>query len=515
MWKSMTWKKIKDLIPSEQPEDAPDDDSSKIPLDIIEFIEKFRIIKGKPFSFKGREYLYEIYRDPADENYIVKGRQTEVTELAINWLIFHLITHPGTVGLYASDRDEHVKIFSRDRLRKGAIGQSKKLRPLVKSANERYVEFTNGSVLHMISGWDDFEEARSLAVDFAVIDEVQSLNVAAVPVLRESLRKSEYGCLLIIGTGSDYGDEWYEMWHRGSQKEWDSQAKKWNAKNLESDGISSYHISQYMVPDISQEEIEKNKKGSTPRYITTEIEGQWHKGLRRPLTAKEMITLFDKNLDLTPPDKVNHTLPIYAGFDWGGGTQAFTVAWIWQLTNENVPRFKLLHIEKITDQSTEVQADRAIELIRKFEVDQVVMDAGGGTRQVEKISKTFAQRVFTVNYRYDAANPYEIIRPEHRVNLDRTWIIETIIDLIKRPEPSKEHPDGIPRIHLPYRDPEKTEWLIDHFTCIEAETSESNGKSFVKYVHSESTNDDALHAAGYAYMAWIVHQNRDWRWVRF
>src|SRR6185312_3549492 len=511
----MTWKKIKNLIPSEPPEDGLDDESSKIPQDIVKFVEKFRIIKGKLFSFKDREYLYEMYRDPAKEKYIVKGRQTEITEFAINWLLYQLLTHPNSVGLYASDRDQHVKVFSRDRLRKGAIWNSKLLRSFVKEENERYVEFTNGSVLHMISGWDDFEEARSLAVDFAVIDEIQSLNVSAIPVLRESLSKSEYGLLTVIGTGSDYGDDWWQMWHRGSQKEWNSQTKKWDAKNPESDGISSYRISQYMVPDISNVEIEKKKKGSPPRYIATEIEGQWHKGARRPLTTKEMMTLFDRNLDLTPAEEVNHNLPIYVGIDWGGGTQAHTVVWIWKLVNENVPRFKLLHLEKIDDPSTENQADRAIELIRRFEVDQVVMDAGGGTRQVEKLSKTFGSRIFKVNYRYDAANPVEIFRKEHRLNCDRTWIIETIIDLIKRPEPNANYPDGIPKIHLPYKDPEKTEWIIDNFTCIEAETSNAGGKEFVKYVHPESMPDDALHAAGYAYLAWVVHQGQGWSWVRF
>lgn len=52
--------------------------------------------------------------------------------------------------------------------------------------------------------------------------------------------------------------------------------------------------------------------------------------------------------------------------------------------------------------------------------------------------------------------------------------------------------------------------MIEHFTCIESETAESSGKSYVKYTHPEETNDDALHAAGYAYLAWLVSKGSRW-----
>lgn len=161
-----------------------------------------------------------------------------------------------------------------------------------------------------------------------------------------------------------------------------------------------------------------------------------------------------------------------------------------------------------------VAESMAIELIRKYEVDQVVMDAGGGIRQVEKLTKQFGPRAFKCNYRYDSINPVEIMRSERRVNCDKTWLIETIVDLIKTPEASATYPDGIPRVHIPYRDPSKIDWITENFTCIEAYTADSGGKNIVKYDHGAETNDDALHAAGYAYLAWIVHQGQGWSWVR-
>lgn len=505
---------------------GPIEDFSHITLDdIVTWTTKARMLKGKPFSFEGRKYLEKPYRSTASEMNIVKPRQMEITEFALNWLLYNLINNPYSVGLYMSDRQDHVGIFSKLRLQAGAIEQSPYLKSKMvpREHNVSWQPFVNGSHLYMFSAWGDFEAARSIPVDFAVVDEMQSVNVEALPVLKQSMSKSPHRRLLKIGTGSDEGDGWWNEWHEGTQFEWNKEVIDSDGtrgiwlpmpNTAEVPGIESYKISQHMAFWIPESEIERNRRLYTPRRFINEVEGWWFKGMRRPLLAKEMMTLFDKNLDFTPSDQVNHTLPIFAGFDWGGGTQAFTVAWIWQLVSENIPRFKLLHLEKISDPSTEAQADRAINLIDKFEIDQVVMDSGGGTRQVEKLSKKYGPRVYKVNYRYDAADPVEIIPKEHRINCDRTWIIETIIDLIKRPEPNSNYPNGIPRIHLPYRDPLKIEWIIDHFTCIEAETSSAQGKDFVKFVHDESTNDDALHAAGYAYLAWVVTKRNEWRWIR-
>jgi hypothetical protein len=371
----------------------------------------------------------------------------------------------------------------------------------------------------MYSAWDNFEAARSIPVDFAAIDEMQSVNVEALPVLKESMSKSKYKKIIKVGTGSDEGDGWYDEWHRGTQWIWNDgvldksgNLGSWvRAPNTELvPGVNSYWITQFMAKWITKEELNYKLKTYTPRRYINEVDGWWFKGLRRPLIAKEIQNLFDRNLAITEEDKVNETWPIFMGIDLGGGTSAHTVAWIWQLVKKSAPRFKVLNVVKIDDPSTEKQADKIANLIHKYKVYRVVSDAGGGIRQVEKLSERYKQRFFRCHYRYDANNPYEVIDSEMRVNVDRTWIIETIIDLIKRPEDHPDYPMGVPRIQVPYKDQEKIEWIIDHFTCIEAETAENNGRQYVKYAHGAETNDDALHAAGYAYIAWLVWQKNQW-----
>ncbi|MDE2588792.1 MAG: hypothetical protein KGL95_03915, partial [Patescibacteria group bacterium] len=66
------------------------------PDDIVNWVKKYRKIDGKQFSFQERQYLLPIYHDPAKEIYIVKARQMEATEFALNWILFHLLKNPNT-----------------------------------------------------------------------------------------------------------------------------------------------------------------------------------------------------------------------------------------------------------------------------------------------------------------------------------------------------------------------------------------------------------------------------------
>ncbi|MGI0101823.1 MAG: phage terminase large subunit family protein [Nitrosotalea sp.] len=486
------------------------------PQDLVEWAEKVRWLKGVPFRLDGREYLLDIYRDKSQEINIVKARQMELTEFGLNWLYYNLIMHPYATGLYMSDRQSHVEIFSQ-RLR-NAVKESPSLKSLVvpgKSSLSRQ-PFKNGSVLYMYSAWGDFGAARSIPVDFAVVDEMQSVNVAALPVLKETLSKSKYGKLVKIGTGSDEGDEWWNEWHRGTQFYWDAENLKWQKtpNTDEIENIQSYRLNQRMAKWISEEKIAHKLKAYSPRTFINEVEGWWFKGMRKPILEKEMRILFDRNIGFTPSEEVDHTMPLYMGIDWGGGTQAFTVPWIWQLTNPRAPRFELLYTTKITERSTEKQADMMINLIDKYDVDRVVIDEGGGARQVEKLSKQYGDRVIKCHFRPRPGDPFEKISGENRVNVDRTWMIESIIDLIQRPEETKDFDFPIPRIHIPARNLEDVEWLLDHFTCIEAESIETGTGTHTKYTHPEETNDDALMACGYSLMAWLYDKDSEWFWKR-
>jgi len=105
------------------------------PLDLVEWTEANRLLKGQPFSFVDRDYLPPIYRDNHSNILVVKARQMEMTEFLVNWLIYNLTTHPNTVGIYCAPRADQVSRFSRDRLRR-AIKDSPQLRHNLEVARE-------------------------------------------------------------------------------------------------------------------------------------------------------------------------------------------------------------------------------------------------------------------------------------------------------------------------------------------------------------------------------------------
>ncbi|MGI0046893.1 MAG: hypothetical protein ACREBB_06875 [Nitrosotalea sp.] len=304
-------------------------DTEEIPANRIDWTLKFRRLKGLAFSFADRPYLTKIYLDQSPEINIVKPRQMEITELGLNWLLHNLSLHKYSVGLYMTDRFSHVEIFSNLRLRQGAIETSPKLKKLVVSekGNVSWLPFGNGSNLYMYSAWGNFEAARSIPADFVVVDEMQSVNVEALPVLKETMSKSKFKKILKIGTGSHEGDDWYKEWHRGTLYEWkksqadpitDIEEFDWiNDTDTKVDGINSYHLSQSMAPWITQVDITYKQHSYTPRRFANEVEGWWYRGMRKPLLETDIRALMDSTLDFAGGLDVNHERgPVYMGFDW-------------------------------------------------------------------------------------------------------------------------------------------------------------------------------------------------------
>ena len=67
-------------------------------VDPVTWTENRRVLKGKPFSFEKRDYLLQPYRDDYPNLIFMKGRQVEMSEFSMNWLLRKLDKYPYTVG---------------------------------------------------------------------------------------------------------------------------------------------------------------------------------------------------------------------------------------------------------------------------------------------------------------------------------------------------------------------------------------------------------------------------------
>ena len=95
-----------------------EDDIKEILADVdpVAWTEYHRRLKGKPFSFNNRNYLLQPYRDNSKNLIFYKGRQVEMSEFSMNWLLRKLSAHPYTAGIRAMPRSKQAENFSKQRL---------------------------------------------------------------------------------------------------------------------------------------------------------------------------------------------------------------------------------------------------------------------------------------------------------------------------------------------------------------------------------------------------------------
>lgn len=471
--------------------------------DPVTWTEQVRILRGHKFTFDKRDYLLQIMRDLSPEIYIAKGRQTEVSELAVNWLLHRGWRWAQSVGLYVAARGSQTSKFSNLRVKKWALQASPILNEIAPARNHSATQLTysNMSELFFHSAWEGFEEARSVPADYGVVDEIQSTNIGDLDVMRETLgHVNPYSNipkqLLCIGTGSTGGSDWDLLFKSGKQYHWSWESKSWIAKNPTAK-YSSYWIPQTIVSWITPEEIEEKRKKMTYFRYMTEVMGEFPEGQAKPITEQMMLKCLDRTKSFALPNEIDRTIGFLTdGTDWGGGENAYTVWWLMQ---EVKGKFYLKYAEKIDEPDVAKQA-KIIEARRKaYMPDRGVMDAGGGTYQVQELQKVFGHDLTKALYMIRPQEPYELkdVWEKNLIQVDRTFSIETLIDIIKNQN-----------LIIPAQEMNKVEWIIDMFTAIEAETATIRaGGSHTRFIHDDANPDDALHAFNYAKLAnYLMHK---------
>ncbi|MCW4032067.1 MAG: phage terminase large subunit family protein [Candidatus Bathyarchaeota archaeon] len=485
------------------------------PSDPVEWTKEYRILKGKPFSFQDRDYLFPIYRDTSHRIVIVKSRQMEMTEWIVNWLLIKLTNNPFTTGIYTAPRMDQVSRFSQDRFR-AAILDSEKLREYLLGRKRRdeklgepaitRIPFSNGSVCYLVSAWGDFGAIRNIPADFIAVDEMQDVQGEAVPVIEECMSHSSYGFMIAVGTASDEGDQFSKLWEESDKKEWNKNA--WIQQKPENKFYSGYHIDQRMaswiinLPPEHPNSLEAKRQRYSERRYMNEVLGLFYRGLAKPLIPDDMLKCVDRTLDnvsrLDPPYQS------YAGIDWGGGEFAFTVIWIMAL--DELERWRLLYCHKFDEKDPMKQVQTIGKMIEGFNVKQAVADIGYGAVQVSELQKRFGDRVYGCQYIRNPAMPLQRVQKDEfgkriaqlMVQADRSFWIEKAIQIIKKKDRKGE---SIPDLVIPWNEnvARENEWIIDHFCCIEMEEQETvSGKKYHHYTHPEGEPDDALHSFIYA-----------------
>jgi len=550
--------------------------------DCYEFTIKYRpTFEGKRNILEFLPMMEKPYRDDAPDQMIVWARQTGKTSLKGNRLAYKATTKMNSWQVYVTYEDESLRTFVNTKYRFSVYqGKDNFLAKFVNGktlGSLHHMDFLTGARQDFVTHAHDFTHIEGKSADDIEMDEHQYLNMAAYARLNEAQAWTQ-GSTHFSGIGGHIGTKHHKQWLDTNQQEWIYDNPNWrdelkflgyNVQQLEPDEftvgrsklvygnylkkvlagkwvsqandnstIHGYRLGQDSMPHIpltEKDAMEKYKVSikqslewkknnySFDDYARHSL-GRFIKGAAKPFLREDIEKLFDKTSSLVPANQVDHSKgTVLAGIDLGGGKKAYTIIWIAQRVHADAPIFKTLYLRRIKKSDVEEQADMLINLIDAYEVDQVAIDAGGGTRQVQKLQDYYGPRCVRVNYLDRPENPVpkehelEQLRYENRYTIDRTFAIDQIRDLFTRYH--TQNNITFPRMIIPFLtqlpgfSDQNNDWIINNFEAVEGVMQMRKGRERMIYEHDEAEPDDAVHACVYLFVAHLI-KNASSTWFK-
>ncbi len=511
-------------------------------MDNVAWIEHNRILKGKPFSFDGRDYLLQPYRDEYQDLIFYKGRQVEMSEFTMNWMFRNLYKYPYTAGLHTFPRDHQCIKFSKQRL-DPSIKDSERLENWYRERESemkmrKFVRVIEGERLqpynfYILGGtWESRKDtvgdaARGLTIDFIAYDERQDHPDDVETVVGEAASHSEYKRTITLGTPKLPGTQFDRQWESSDKHLWNVTCEhcnwsdpitmdnildsgddefyygcprckkpinrlngKWIATNPQrKPHYRGYHINQLMVAWLSAEEI--MKKWNSPTYpkrrFYNEVLGLSYGGDDVPITLPMMYACAENNYKLGEVDG-----NLYVGVDWGNTSWAV-------IQGKTEMGHKLTEVIVVDDNDPREHPRKIALALKRYvpHVKRVVCDAGPDITRYYSLRDECKSLGVTrdVWACYYSSPPVKKVinwnEEERNVTVGRTEFIDMIIDEIS---------DQYFIIPGYDKELERVATLMDHHTNIAAEkTKGSNGMEYMIYF--DTGPDHLLHAKLYSNVA--------------
>lgn len=514
-------------------------------IDPVSWVESHRILKGQSFSFKDRDYLLQVYRDDHPHLFLMKGRQVEMSEFSMNWMLNRLDRFPYTAGLHAFPRAAQAQRFAKQRLEyaikdseyiKGWCEHPSELmmRKFSKPADEKGLEPYN---FYLLGGtWESRKDtvgdaARGISLDFIIYDERQDHPDDVETVLGEGASHSEYKHTLTLGTPKLPGIQFDQQWEASDKKYWFVKCEHcgyeapmtlenimdscenpnyptyyygcprcskplnrnngtWKATNPQiRPEFSGYHINQLMVCWLTADEImqKKNSTKYSKRRFENEVMGNAYGGDDIPITTAMLMECAKNDFKLGQLADVEK---IYAGIDWGAKSYLY-------IQNKQHRLIEVAIADNADNREHAKVFARKIARYKKF-VKRIVCDAGPDITNFYNLKDAIKdcgmspRMVYACYYSTPPAKTEVSFNDvEQQVTAGRSEAIDHIIDEI-----------ADCRLILPGANisNEIVDTTMTHFCNIAAEHAETkSGNTYIMYVNTGP--DHFLHAKIYADIA--------------
>ena len=199
------------------------DKAKTVKITRSDFAEKFLYLNGQPFSLDDYPHMRQIYNTPKKNVVLMFSRQTAKSTSLANILITNSAMVPYFKTLYIAPTVDQTKVFSHDRVNPVIEGS-----PLIRDfyintslvQNVFMKQFLNGSRMYLRYALLSADRIRGYSADMNLFDEVQDLREDVIPVIQETMSRSEYKISWYCGTPKRTRGTLAGLWRRSNQCEY-------------------------------------------------------------------------------------------------------------------------------------------------------------------------------------------------------------------------------------------------------------------------------------------------------
>lgn len=479
-------------------------------------------------------------------NFVIDGVVTHNSTMLGNRAIALACLISGFRLLYVSPTSTQTKTFSNDRINE-PLQTSDVLKAFMTSmlmANVFEKTFVNWSKIILRNAYLNADRTRGVPAWALALDEFQDILSDNIPIIEQctSHAPERYKQFWYAGTpkGLDNNIEYYRSGHAknmamSTQGEWvvpcdscgsKSTGRYWNIlgeKNIGKKGLicescgalinpqhpdatwanqveagifESYRIPQLMVPWKKWDEILLDYERYPRDKFYNEVLGLSYDSGMRPLTKAQIkeccddsISMFEEELTKYLPNKWQN--PVFAGLDHGTGEHSYTVLCLGTYIGT---RFTIFYIHRFSgiDLDLELQKTKIVEILKRFGVNIIGSDYGGGHHMNDVLTREFGPtKLAKFQYAGRARRKVEFQSKLRRFIVFRTEVMADIFNAIKR------------KNILRFPKWEEFQQPFAQDMCnITAEYSET--LRMTTYGHRQDRPDDSFHAILYCFLASMI-----------
>ena len=205
-------------------------------------------LNGSPYHLRDHYPFSSVFKTKMPQRLLLKAaRQTSKSTSIASHGVMLSICVGDFKTLYVTPLYEQIRRFSNNYVRP-FIDKSPVRSMWVGTSQERSVlqrSFCNGSTMTFSFALLDADRIRGVPADKVAIDEVQDMDPAHLPIIRETMSHSDWSIIQYTGTPKTIDNPIQGLWTRSSQAEWFIPCYacgEWNIPSMD------YHIEDMIGP---------------------------------------------------------------------------------------------------------------------------------------------------------------------------------------------------------------------------------------------------------------------------